>query len=302
VTATAIMLKPSEKFVETDFIKSLTERALSYLKAGFPINLAGPTGCGKTTFAFHIARKLGRPVALIVGNEEVKSSSLMGGEFGYSRRYVVDRFISSVLKVEESTHKVWLDERLITACKHGFTLIYDEFTRVKPEVNNMLLPIFEERILSLPTAFGESYLRIHPDFRAILTSNPEEYAGVYRIQDALLDRIVTIPMGELDVETEIKITMYRASVMYEEAERVASIVRRIRESNLCEHTPTVRSSIMIAKIMRESGADFQSPMFREICYDVLVSKIGRGRSGDLNPDILLEEILNEEIGDNTWKR
>ncbi|MCL6578975.1 MAG: gas vesicle protein GvpN [Candidatus Bathyarchaeota archaeon] len=297
--ATAIILKPSERFVETPFIRDIVNRALSYLKAGFPINLAGPAGCGKTTLAFHIAWKLGKPVTLIVGNDEVKSSNLIGGELGYSRRLIYDRFISSVLKVEESAYKVWLDERLLAACKYGYTLIYDEFTRVKPEVNNVLLPIFEDKmIFSLPASSGGGYIRVHPDFRAILTSNPEEYAGVYRAQDALLDRLVTIHLNGFDEETEVRITMAKASVPYEDAKRIVGIVRRLRETGLCEYTPTVRSCIMIAKLMKQCGADLNSKKFREICHDVLAPKIGKGKIGKVSIDTLLEEVLNKEVSVN----
>ena len=69
----------------------------------------------------------------------------------------------------------WVDNRLTTACQFGLTLIYDEFTRSRPEANNVLLSILEERILVLPNARGrESYLKVHPDFRAIFTSNPDQ--------------------------------------------------------------------------------------------------------------------------------
>jgi nitric oxide reductase NorQ protein len=295
MSAMALLVKPGEGFVETPFIRDIVERALSYLRAGFSINLAGPTGSGKTTLAFHIAKQLERPVVLIVGNEEVKPSSFIGGEFGYSRRYVVDRFISSVLKVEESLHKVWFDERLVVACRNGFTLIYDEFTRVRPEVNNILLPVLEDRMLSLPSAVGESYVKVHPMFRAILTSNPEEYAGVYKAQDALLDRVVTISLKGFDEETEIKITMARARVPFHVAEKIVRIVRRLRESGLCEYTPTVRSCIMIAKVISQQGISIHSEAFRKVCVDILAPKIGRGRSGDIVPEALLNEVLDEEL-------
>jgi gas vesicle protein GvpN len=295
MSVATLLVKPGEGFVETPFIRDIVERALAYLKSGFSINLAGPTGSGKTTLALHIARLWGRPVVLIVGGEDVKSSSLIGGEFGYSRRYVVDRFIPSVLKVEESLYKVWLDERLVVACREGFTLVYDEFTRTRPEVNNVLLPVLENRMLALPSAVGESYVKVHPMFRAILTSNPEEYAGVYKAQDALLDRVVTISLKGFDEETEIKITMARARVSFHVAEKIVRIVRKLRESGLCEYTPTVRSCIMIAKAVSQQNIALHSEAFRKVCFDVLAPKIGRGRSGDVDAEVLLNEVLDEEL-------
>ncbi len=66
--------------------------------------------------------------------------------------------------------------------------------RSRPEANNVLLAILEERLLEMPSGrVNEGYTCVHPNFRAIFTSNPEEYAGVHKTQDALLDRMITDP-------------------------------------------------------------------------------------------------------------
>jgi len=83
---TVINPKPQDGFVESEYVKNITRRGLRYLKKGFPIHLSGPTGCGKTTLALHIAFLLGRPVVLINGDEEFTTSSLVGGEFGYRKK------------------------------------------------------------------------------------------------------------------------------------------------------------------------------------------------------------------------
>ena len=58
----------------------------------------------------------------------------------------------------------------------------------------------------------EAYLHVHPNFRAIFTSNPEEYAGVHKTQDALLDRMVTITISQYDRETEMRITAAKSGL------------------------------------------------------------------------------------------
>ena len=70
---------------------------------------------------------------LIHGDEEFTTSSLVGGDYGYRFRKVVDRFVSQVSKTEEDMVKRWVDNRLTIACREGFTLVYDEFTRSRPE-------------------------------------------------------------------------------------------------------------------------------------------------------------------------
>jgi len=290
---TITVMKPSPKkgFVETPYINELTERAMRYLRAGYPVHLCGPTGCGKTTLAIHIARVLGRPVVLINGDEEFSTSSLVGGEFGYKRSKVVDRFVSRVYRSDESVSKTWLDDRLTSACKYGFTLIYNEFTRSRPEANNTLLSVLEERILELPSAAQHgNYVKVHPEFSAIFTSNPEEYAGVFRSQDALTDRMITISTGYYDEETEIAIVAKKSDISFEKAGKIVRLIRRLRTSGLCEYTPTLRAGIAIGRITKESDGKW----FRQVCRDILLPKIGSGTGGDLDPDTLLNEILKTE--------
>jgi len=202
---TVLEPRPLPDFVESKYVKEISERAVLYLKAGFPIHFRGPSGTGKTTLAMNVASKIGRPVVMIHGDEEFTTSDLVGGEYGYRFKKVVDRFVSRVLKVEEDMIKRWVDNRLTVACKYGFTLIYDEFTRSRPEANNILLSILQEKMMDLPVGRGEDpYLKVDPDFTAIFTSNPEEYAGVHRSQDALRDRMITMDLDHFDYDTEAK--------------------------------------------------------------------------------------------------
>jgi nitric oxide reductase NorQ protein len=236
---TVLEPSPLPDFVETKYIKDITNRTLSYIKAGFPVHFRGVSGTGKTTLAMHVANRIGRPVVMIHGDEEFTSSDLVGGEHGYRFRKVVDRFVSRVLKVEEDMVKRWVDNRLTVACKYGFTLIYDEFTRSRPEANNILLSILSEKVMDLPGRRGgeEPYLRVHPDFTPIFTSNPEEYAGVHRSQDALRDRMITMDLDHFDYDTEVYITRAKSKLAKKHSETIVNIVRGLRESGKCEFAP-----------------------------------------------------------------
>jgi nitric oxide reductase NorQ protein len=88
----------SATFVETDYVQNLTQRALAYLEVGYPVHFAGAAGTGKTTLAFHVAAQLGRPVALIHGDDEFGSSDLVGRHSGYRKQRLMDNYIHSVLK------------------------------------------------------------------------------------------------------------------------------------------------------------------------------------------------------------
>lgn len=272
-----VVPRQREDFVETPYIRETAYRAIDYLKAGFPVHFSGPSGVGKTTLALHIASRLDRPSVLICGDHEFGTSDLVGGIAGYHKKYIRDNFIRSVLKTDESMTSQWVDNRLTTACQYGFTLIYDEFTRSRPEANNVLLSVLEERILPLPAARGESYLKVHPDFAAIFTSNPEEYAGVYKSQDALRDRMVTMEVGNFDDETEIAITQAKSGVSPEDARRIVSLVRKVREAKTNKLTPTVRACIIMGKVLklREQTVLGSNHIFGQTCLDILMPEVPR---------------------------
>jgi len=272
---TGVGLEPSSGFAVTPQIEEIVESALAYLQAGYPIHFSGPAGTGKTTLAFHVASRLERPVTLIQGDDEFKTSDLIGKNDGYRKRKLYDNFIHSVVKSEEEMRTVWTDNRLTSACRNGHVLIYDEFNRSRPEANNVLLSILQEGILSAPkrSRDGSGHLEVHPDFRAIFTSNPEEYAGVHKTQDALMDRLVTIQIHHFERETEIKIVEARSGIPRKDAEIIIDIIRKLRNMGVNNHRPSIRVGIMIARILAHRGghAAWNDPIFLRICQDVLTT-------------------------------
>lgn len=272
--------RPLAGFVETPYVKEITRRAINYIKAGFPVHFRGIAGTGKTTLAMHLASKIGRPVVLLHGDDQLSTSDLVGGEHGYRYRRLVDNFISRVLKTEEDMSKKWTDNRLTIACKNGYTLVYDEFTRSRPEANNILLSVLQEKVMDLPTSRDEeeAYLRVHPNFTAIFTSNPEEYAGVHKAQDALRDRMITLDLDYMDRDTEIAICQAKSGLPRKEAGIIVDIVRGLRDSGEYEFAPTVRAAIMIARSCKtHKGAvvSQDNKIFSQICNDILSSETSR---------------------------
>jgi gas vesicle protein GvpN len=137
------------------------------------------------------------------------------------------------------------------------------------------LGVLEEGLLVLPTMTREdSYVKVHPNFRAIFTSNPQEYAGVHESQDALHDRLVTMDLDYYDRETEISITASHSCLPAEQVTPIVDLVRDFRASGEYDQTPTLRSCIMIARVSAMQGLPLsaKNPQFVQICLDILESK------------------------------
>lgn len=277
----SLSVGPSEEFIETPSVKKIIDRAMSYLEAGFPVHFTGPSGTGKSTLAMHLAYQLKQPMVLMFGDEELGTSDLIGDNVGYHRRKLIDNFIHSVLKTEEDVSQRWVDNRLTTACKQGLTLVYDEFNRSRSGANNALLSVLEEGILTLPLAEGASgYIKVHPAFRAIFTSNPHEYAGVHKTQDALLDRMVSIHLDYFDEQTEQAIVASRSGTELEDTTKIIWILRDLRQEVGRNQTVSIRPAIIIGKVLKQQGihADKHNPLFVDICVDAFIS--GRYNNGE----------------------
>lgn len=272
---TTVLRVSPRRFVNTPSIERIVKRALRYLQSGFSVHLRGPAGTGKTTLALHLADLLARPMMLLYGDDEFKTSDLIGNQTRYTRKKVVDNFIHSVVKVEDELRHNWVDSRLTLACREGFTLIYDEFNRSRPEVNNVLLSALEEKLLVLPPSNNRNeYIRVNPQFRAILTSNPEEYCGVHATQDALLDRLITIDIPEPDELTQQEIVIQKTGIDRVSASIVVQVVRAFRHRIQAEKSSGLRACLILSKICHEHEilAVPENSEFRDICQDVLLSR------------------------------
>ncbi|WP_349407377.1 gas vesicle protein GvpN [Pseudalkalibacillus sp. SCS-8] len=267
--------KDSRTFIQDRKTNQLISRSLQYLRAGFPVHFTGPTGTGKTSLALELAERRSRPVRLIHGHTELNNKDLIGNYTGYTTKKVIDQYVRSVYKKDETVSESWVDGRLLEAVKNGYTLVYDEFTRSRPVTNNLFLSILEEGVLPL---YGvkqtESFCRIHPEFRVIFTSNPEEYSGVYQSPDALLDRMITMYIDYKDIEAEATILTEKFGINKQEAYLISSLTSRLRKN---QNGPSIRASMMIARISIEEDIpiDGGNEEFQQLCIDLLCFPISR---------------------------
>jgi nitric oxide reductase NorQ protein len=285
-------------FVNTPFFEDIILRALNYLQAGFPVHFIGPTGVGKTSLALFIAKQLKRKVTIIRGHHELSNKDLLGQYIGVSTKEIIDNYIRSVYKKEQEVKPVWIQGQLIEAVKNGHVVIYDEFSRSRPETNNIFLSLLEEKVLPLYGNGKDSYIKCHPDFSIIFTSNPDEYAGTFHTQDALMDRFITISLDACDKETEIEILKQKTGLNEPEAEELVRLVTNLRTygKGFC---PSLRATMMIATISKKLKIEINSedPNYRALCLDVLsrpMKQILPGKTIATIQEMILSEILRKE--------
>ncbi|WP_409293099.1 gas vesicle protein GvpN [Peribacillus sp. SCS-37] len=273
-----VVNRDSNAISKDEQTEELLSRSLLYLKAGYPVHFTGPSGAGKTSLALALAKKRKRQVMLIHGNHELNNKDLIGDFTGYTSKKVVDNYIRSVYKKDESVSETWRDGRLLEAVKNGYTLIYDEFTRSQPTTNNIFLSILEEGILPLyGTKMTEPFVRVHPEFSVIFTSNPEEYAGVYQTQDALLDRLITIYINHKDQDREAAIVADRVDIPENQVKAITALVADLRSNCKGDNGPSLRASLMIARLAAEGEVevDGNNISFQRLCIDVLGHQVSR---------------------------
>ncbi|TMW72216.1 gas vesicle protein GvpN [Alteribacter natronophilus] len=287
-----------ENFVVTDEVEKIVARSKHYLNAGYPVHFTGPAGVGKTSLALYLASLYDQPVVFLQGNHEMANVDLIGGTSGYKATKNVDNFVRTVYKHTEELNEKRSEGLLAKAVKNGYTVVYDEFTRSLPETNNLLLSVIEEGILPLyGTKQDEAFIRVHPDFKIIFTSNPVEYAGVYQSQDALRDRLITLELSRGSSETEVYMIQERTGIKKEEAETIIELVESIR--NFCEKEevqgPSFRASIMIGDIARHNDIpiDSSDEDFVTLCKDILSDAVNRCMKEEKNDTEAKDKIAKE---------
>lgn len=287
--------KNSRTIIRDEQTEELLSRSLQYMKAGYPIHFTGPSGAGKTSLALALAKKRKKPVMLIHGNHELNNKDLIGDFTGFTSKKVVDNYIRSVYKRDENVTETWRDGRLLEAVKNGYTLVYDEFTRSLPTTNNIFLSILEEGILPLyGTKLTEPFVRVHPDFAVIFTSNPDEYAGVYQTQDALLDRLITIYIDHKDYDREAAIVADKADIDRRDAAAITEMIGKLRNECIEETGPSLRASIMIGRLAAKQkiNIDGSNPEFVRLCLDILGHQVARCIESD-EPNKTAEKLIKK---------
>ena len=249
-----------------------------------PVLIIGPPGVGKSLLVRKFAMDTRRAVHEIFFDEMIKPQYLVGSHdpaLVLRKGYSLETFEAGPL---------------VRAMVEGGVLLAQEINRATPTVQNSLHEPLEERSYYIPKV---GRIRAKETFTLIATANPSELAGVYRLTEALRDRLrVTVELTYPDKETELKIMRMNSpfSTLPEELyDDIYAIVRRTREMKERVKKPaSVRVGPAIAKLVAQRASRGEDPhaALREVAPSVLATIEVNGNE---DKNALIREIV-ENVG------
>jgi len=209
-----------EEILDSDdyiFDESLFKDFLAWWTAskfGEPLNLIGPTGCGKTSFVQEFAKRIGYSLYTVSCHGDMEVPELLG---------------NYILKDGDTTFQYG---PVVRAMREGAILLLDEYDLLNPGTASGLNGVLEGRSIFLPET-GE---RIEPDpgFKVVLTSNTAgsgdlsgNYAGTQVQNKATLDRVWPLQV-DYKIENEKSLVAKLTNLPSSHHEKFFDIVETIR--------------------------------------------------------------------------
>jgi nitric oxide reductase NorQ protein len=224
-------------------IKDEVEIFEAAYKACLPVNLKGPTGCGKTRFLEYMCWKLGRdhaikiPLITVACHEDLTAGDLIG-------RYLL-----------RGDDTVWVDGPLTAAVKAGAICYLDEVVEARKDTMVLIHPLADHRRM-LPLEKKGSFIRAHPRFLLVVSYNPGYQSMLKDMKISTRQRFTAIDFGYPNRELEARIIAGEAGVDRELAGNLALLgekARHIGEKEL-EEGPSTRLLIYAARLIAEGVA------------------------------------------------
>ena len=217
-------------------------RALAVLNSGRHLLLEGPVGVGKTRVALAVCAFLERGVERVDGDDRYSESKLTGW------------FDPPVVLHKGYGEESFFPGPLVTAMRDGKVLFINELNRMPETVQNVLLPVLDERILQIPH-IGQ--VRAAPGFQVVATQNPVEYIATGHLSEALRDRFEHLQLDYQPALEEEEIVAAETgsddAALIRTAVRLARATRRHPFFRRGASVRAAMSTVTVAEELREAA-------------------------------------------------
>jgi MoxR-like ATPase len=234
--------------------------------------IEGPVGVGKTFLVSRILEQLGRPFERVDGDSRYTEQKLTGW---FDPPLVLKKGYKSAS---------FVDGPLTRAMRLGGALFINELNRMPEAVQNILLPVMDERKLVLPRLGG---ITAKPGFVVVATQNPREFTATHALSEALMDRfeMVRIDYQTRDEERAMLVPFWpKAHAQW--LDKALDVVRATRSHPAVKRGASIRAAIAVADLLK-GGLDFETTL--------LMALPGRIElvSSDEDMSMLIQGLLGE---------
>lgn len=201
-------------------------------RAGLPLLLKGPTGCGKTRLVEHMAARLGRELITVSGHDDLGAADLTG-------RHLI-----------EAGATRWCDGPLTRAVRSGAIFYLDEVVEARKDITVVLHPLADDR-RQLPLERTGEMLAAAPGFMLVLSYNPGYQNVLKGLKPSTRQRFVALSLAYPDPALEAAIVAREGGCGAEVAQRLvrlAQALRRLTDHDL-EETASTRLLVMAARLV-----------------------------------------------------
>ncbi|WP_340820171.1 CbbQ/NirQ/NorQ/GpvN family protein [Methanolobus sp. WCC4] len=199
-----------------------------------PVNLKGPTGCGKTRFMEYMAWKLQRPLITIACHEDLTATDLVG------------RFLIKGDNVE------WSDGPLTKAVRAGAICYLDEVVEARKDTIVVIHPLTDDRRI-IPIDKLGIVVKAPEEFMLSVSYNPGYQSIVKDMKQSTRQRFVAIDFDYPPAELEKQIVAHESQVDETTATRLVEIGQSIRnfKHHGLEEGVSTRLLIYAGKLIQE---------------------------------------------------
>lgn len=224
-------MKPEPWYQPTGDECSLFEAAYA---RRLPILLKGPTGCGKTRFVEHMARRLGLSLVTVACHDDLSASDLTG-------RWLLDA---------QGTR--WQDGPLTTAVRSGALCYLDELVEARSDTTVVIHPLADSRRV-LPLDKCNELVEAHADFSLVVSYNPGYAARHKALKPSTLQRFCGIEFATPPADIEARIVAHESGVDAVLANRLVALGARTRrlQGHGLEEGASTRMLVHAALLMQQ---------------------------------------------------